>query len=700
MSSQPCKGGRDARTQVTSAENVVPQVTGDVSDSNTVCRLRLIGHMEAWAANGESVLPIGRKTRAMLAIVALSAPRPILRSRLADLLWSRRHEEQARASLRQELHRLLEALQPIGSKILDVTRDHVVLRPGLVWVDVHQIFNATTADANALVLLEGELLEEFNDVDPALDQWLAAERIRLRDQARSVAEAVLGAQAGADHAIPAAQRLLSIDRSHEGAWRALMSGYAAKGERGKAIQAYEQCRGVLTDLLDAAPLPDTQRLAAEIRAGQIPTPARVPARVEPSVAPTSLRNTVKIGALPCHTISAGAEEAQFSLGLAEEMTVALTRFGALAVVSSSSLLQFGDRNEPALRSAFGLDFLLDGSIQRAGSRFRITLRLLDLRDGSKVVWTYRADQQVRDLLALQDEVAAEVASQVDLEMQRIDAVRITQRPTSSHSAHDLITCALPLMTRLRRDEYRQAGDLIDSAMRMEPELALAHVWKAWWLLLGIGQGWAANIGHAGADAAGYATRAVALDSQDAVVLTIAGHIRAFVQHKPAEGLEMHSRALLINANLAMAWGLTGMCYLYIGAKSDADRHFARFKKLSPSDPNAFIYNAGEAILALLQGFDDLAATLGRRATELHPGYVVGLKHYLAILGHTNHSGDARPVLDRLLASEPHFSVQTFLVNPEFERASDRQLYATGLRLAGVPEEAGASQRANEHLYND
>src|SRR5215469_7404661 len=95
---------------------------GHVSQSNpsgqVVLRLRLIGQMEAWTITSENVLPAGRKTRALLAVVALSAPRPALRGRLAELLWSRRPEEQARASLRQEIHRLLECLAPAGSEVL------------------------------------------------------------------------------------------------------------------------------------------------------------------------------------------------------------------------------------------------------------------------------------------------------------------------------------------------------------------------------------------------------------------------------------------------------------------------------------------------------------------------------------------------------------------------------------------------------
>ena len=61
---------------------------------HVVVRLRLIGQMEAWTVRSESVLPAGRKTRALLASIALAAPRPVLRGRLAEQLWSRRPEEQ------------------------------------------------------------------------------------------------------------------------------------------------------------------------------------------------------------------------------------------------------------------------------------------------------------------------------------------------------------------------------------------------------------------------------------------------------------------------------------------------------------------------------------------------------------------------------------------------------------------------------
>jgi hypothetical protein len=103
--------------------------------------MRLIGQMEAWTLTSENVLPAGRKTRALLAVVALSSPRPALRGRLAELLWSRRPEEQARASLRQEIHRLLETLAPAGAEILQARDPFAAPR---VWVMSKRSMRATT----------------------------------------------------------------------------------------------------------------------------------------------------------------------------------------------------------------------------------------------------------------------------------------------------------------------------------------------------------------------------------------------------------------------------------------------------------------------------------------------------------------------------------------------------------------------------
>ncbi len=654
-------------------------------------RLRLIGQMEAWTLNSESVLPPGRKTRALLAIVALSAPRPVLRSRLAELLWSRRPEEQARASLRQEIHRLLEVLAPAGQGVLTINRDSLSLRPGVVWVDVEEVLRATTSHPGSLALLDSELLEELDGVDPAFDVWLHSERERLRDRARNVAEALLNEQIAPDTLIPVAQQLLSIDRAHEGAWRALMRAHAERGERGMAIQSYDRCRAVLADLLDAVPSPETQALLAEIRSGKavrsasaqpVPTPeSRFEVRTQ------SPRGGAKVGVLPLALVGTDETEGHLALGLAEEITSALARFRWMFLVSSSSIAQFvrDGRDDVALRQTLGLDYILDGSVQRVAKRLRITLRLVDLRDGNQVVWARRFDREVSDLLTLQDEIAAEVVAQIDPEILLIEGRRAGRRCSPQDAtAYDLMLRALPSMIRLDRGHFIEAGDFLRKSIELGPDYAPAHSWYAYWLHFLVGHGWADDPAAAMAEASHHAERAITLDPQDARGFTIAGHIRAFLYHRIPEAMSLHERALALNPNLAMAWALSGIAYLYFGEWEEAERRLQRYKQLSPMDPHAFQYDMGFSLVALMKRDYEAAVASGRTVSEMNPAFSAACKPYLAALGFLGQQPEAEVVRRRLLAIEPGFTVQQFVASSPFARPQDTEHVAQGLRLAGVP----------------
>ncbi|HVC62402.1 MAG TPA: BTAD domain-containing putative transcriptional regulator [Acetobacteraceae bacterium] len=687
-------------------------------------RLRLIGQMEAWTITSENVLPAGRKTRALLAVVALSAPRPALRGRLAELLWSRRPEEQARASLRQEIHRLLETLSPAGGEIMQVTRDHLSLRSSAVWVDVDEVMRATTDQPASLSLLDGDLLEDLDGIDPTFDAWLTTERERLRDRARNVAEALLRESSEPESAIPAAQRLLQIDRAHEGAWRALMRAHVARGERGMAIQAYDRCRAVLADLLDAAPSQETQKLLAEIRgpygsripvrssppplAEAVPLPPARPleleqdepvAVLEPRQELRNARGGAHVGVLPLQFPGASEEESHLAPGLAEEITTALSRFRWMFVVASSSLARFAadTRDEGAIRRTFGIDFLVDGSIQRARNRLRITVRLLDLRAGNQVVWARRFDRQTNDLLTLQDEIAAEVVAQIDPEILLIEARRSASRPPVDSTAYDLVLRAIPLMWRMERAPFMQAGEHLAHAIQLEPDYAAAYAWYAYWHVFLVGEGWADNPRAMIEQAGTLAERAIVLDPFDARGLAVAGHVRAFLHHRLREAISLHERALSLNPNMAMAWALSACAYAYLGEPEEAERRNNHYKKLSPLDPHAFFYDTFFIYIHLLKRDFESAVAVGRTVSEMNPSFAASHRLYLAALGHTGRTQEAAIIRQRLLALEPDFTVDRFLATTPLQREVDRELFAEGLRLAGVPErDAKVAPRIGSH----
>ena len=662
-----------------------------------VVRLHLLGPVEAWTAAGENLAPVGRKTRAVLAIVALAAPRPVSRARLMELLWSRRHEDQARASLRQEIFRLQEALQPAGARILDVTRDHLTLRRDLAWVDVDEALRSIKSGAFSLALFKGPLLDELDGTDPALDRWLAAERGTLRDHLRGAGEALLGGHMAPDAVIATAQQLLGIDRAHEGACRALMRAHVQQGEHGLAIRAFERCRAALAGQLGAAPSQETQRLAAEIRAGDKAAPiTALIGSLEPKPSCDRVPDGPKIGMLRLQLLGCRDDEAHLPVGLAEEVSGALARFRWMHVVSPSALAGFASRDEAALRSAFGLDFLLDGSVQRAGQRLRVTARLLDLREGNQVIWARRFDLEAGDQFGVQDEVATTMAAQVDMEVLQAEGRRAARRLPAGSSAAGLVLRALPLVTRTHRDDFALAGDLLAQALQLEPDHAPAHAWRACWELLNVAQGWAELPQEAEDAADRHAARAVLLDPHDARALTIAGHVGAVLRRRPREALELHGRALSLNPNLAMAWGFSAIAQTHLGEVDEATRCFACYKRLLPLDLNASLFDAAMVALELSRHDYGAAVALGRRASELSPGSAAGLKPYLSALGHAGSGKDAVDVRGRLLAIEPGFTVREAIRRCLYERQADVDDYVAGLRLAGLPEGEGPPLPGPDH----
>ena len=659
-----------------------------ITHRDPILRVRLIGQIEIRAADGRSLLPAGRKTRALFAMLALSFPRSLSRTRAAETLWSRRPMDQARASLRQELHRLLDCLGPLATDVLDVARDQMQLRPGSVWLDAAAVQLATLDDPEPLDLLNGTLMDGLSGIDPALDAWIAAERERLSDWSRTLADRILQGQVDPARQIEAASRLLTIDRAHEGAWRSLMRAYSASGDPAMALQAFDRCRSSLADRLKRAPSAETERLVADIRGNSaVDAEAPVPARSVDTAVATSHRPeaAVRIGVLGLETADvAEATDAETRLGtsLGRELCVALARFRWSEVIC---LVHQGTSRPSnfAIRGSSGIDLLVDGAITRSNGLLRVNLRLLDLRSGGTLVWSRRFEQPGDDLLALQDEIAALASAQLDVEMVAIETKRATTKAAGSSGAYNLTMQALARMYALQRDSYMAAAELLQRAVGVDPTYAPAWSGIALLHMMLYSQGWTENAQDTIDQAADAADRAVTLDPRDARSLTVAGIVASYLQHRVPQALALHERATATNPNLPMAWAFSAFSQLFAGDTATADEHLARYKHLAPMMPNAHRFDSIFIYAALLKRDFVEARRIGREVSALGPTYTLPLRPYLAALGHLGDHVEAAEIRERLVRLQPDFGLEWFARTSPFERDEDTRLMLEGLRLAGV-----------------
>jgi len=237
--------------------------------------LSLLGGFQVRLGSGGPLTLSNSKAQALLAYLAVAPGRRHPRDKLATLLWSGVSDEQARQSLRQVLVTLRRVLANHANLIAE--HAEVALEGPRLDVDVVR-FEALVRDgstrslAEAAALYQGDLLEGIRVKEPPFEEWLLAERERLREMVVETLARLLEHQVGGGPATPAirtAMRILTLDPARESAHRDLMRLFERQGRRGDALRQYRLCVDALQRELGLEPRPETRRLYQDIvRAGQ------------------------------------------------------------------------------------------------------------------------------------------------------------------------------------------------------------------------------------------------------------------------------------------------------------------------------------------------------------------------------------------------------------------------------------------------
>jgi TolB-like protein len=372
-------------------------------------------------------------------------------------------------------------------------------------------------------------------------------------------------------------------------------------------------------------------------------------------------------------------ESDLALALAGEITTGLSRFRGISCIPISA-----HAAEAGGWDGLNLDFLLEGTVQRSAQRVRIMARLTDTGAAGEVIWAHRFDRELIDTLTLQDEIASAIVAQIDPRILVRQGERATARRADNPTPHDLVLQAIPAIYRMDANGFHNAGALLEAAVTEDPANAAAHAWYAYWHLFLVGQGLAADPEAATSRAADLARRAVTLDSGDARSLTLAGHVRGFLAHHAEEACTLHARAIALNPNLALAWCFFGLAQCYRGNHREALRLIRQSMHLSPYDPHLFFFDMALTMPHLLLGEYEVAVEVGRRSIELNPGFTSTYKGQLSALGHLGREREAEVIRTRLLELEPGFTVAQAVARSPLSRQADLDVYAEGLRRAGLP----------------
>src|SRR5215510_10083980 len=182
-----------------------------------------------------------------------------------------------------------------------------------------------------------------------------------------------------------------------------------------------------------------------------------------------------IAVLPLVNTSGDPSNEYFSDGLSEELIAVLAKIPELKVIGRSSSFFFkGKSNDSAaIGQKLGVANLIEGSVRKQGDRVRIVAELISAVDG-RSLWSETYDRDLKDVFAVQTEIAASVAEQMKVkllgETVRSDAARSSQNP----AAHNAVLQSDFYLQRQTAESIRKAISFLQEAVRLDPNYALAY----------------------------------------------------------------------------------------------------------------------------------------------------------------------------------------------------------------------------------
>ena len=185
-----------------------------------------------------------------------------------------------------------------------------------------------------------------------------------------------------------------------------------------------------------------------------------------------------IAVLPFENRSDEKENAYFADGVQNEILTNLAKIGDLWVISRTSVMQYksgAPRNVREIGQQLGVAHLLEGSVQRAGNRVRVTTQLVDARSDTQQ-WAERYDRDLADVFAIQSEIAKAIADQLKAKLSPQEKARVEEIPTANTEAYVYYLRANQIERNpdTLLEDYKIAEGLFVQAIELDPNFALAH----------------------------------------------------------------------------------------------------------------------------------------------------------------------------------------------------------------------------------
>jgi adenylate cyclase len=415
--------------------------------------------------------------------------------------------------------------------------------------------------------------------------------------------------------------------------------------------------------------------------GKIPAPesTRAPGEAHPD-----LPGKPSIAVLPFTNMSGDPEQEYFSDGITEDIITELARFRSLFVIARHSSFTFRGQS-PDLHSIgkkLGVQYIVEGSVRRAGERVRINAQLVEAATGNHI-WAERYDRLLDDIFAVQDEVTRTIVATLPGRLEGEYAERARRKPTASMTAYDNLLRGHMHCHRYTRDDNAEAQRMYRKAIELDPNLAQAHAWLAWTYHMGHYFVWET---HDSTDlAAESINRALALDEDDSFIRTVYAYTLRR-DGRPDEAEMQFEKAVELNPNDAIATAWLAEFLVARGRSAEALPWVEKAIRRDPYHVDWYCIIQGEALYCLR---DYEGAVRAIRQARLSDNYW-GNALLAAACAQIDRMEEARTAAQRVVnfREEAQMSGRPLPFSDlefDFTDGADLDHFRDGLRKAGLME---------------
>ncbi|MGE3278005.1 MAG: adenylate/guanylate cyclase domain-containing protein [Vicinamibacterales bacterium] len=390
-----------------------------------------------------------------------------------------------------------------------------------------------------------------------------------------------------------------------------------------------------------------------------------------------------LAVLPFENGSTDPEQEYFADGISEDLIFRLLGWRVLPVIARNSSFACKGQTKSAVQIGreLGARYLVAGSVRRSGARVRLSVRATDAVANFQV-WHQRFDLEVADIFAVQDAITESIVAAVVPELLKSETDRIRRHQPSSVDAWDAALRGLWHFNRNRKDDNRTARRYLQTAVRLDPELLLAHYGIGMTHYFDLLHHWTESRDASVQGMALAARTCLALGAQDPYTQFIVGMLH-LMQGETLEAVAALERSVEANPSFARARSMLGQVLAMAKQYDRGIAEIERAMQLSPKDPEmwSFLNAIGVACMAARR-FDDVVKW-SSQAIALKPDQPMSYFGQAVAYAHLGEPEKASAALREGLRINPDYSLAQARAFASAFSSDVNDIVQEGLSLAGL-----------------